>query len=244
MSNGSNVINISISKLGRLVEMTPLGAAFIDKRYFMSFGGTLYPSNELFPSDDLYPGTALNADYNSLQAGIIIIDMSGQSPIFSTIVDTDIGYVYEAEETLFQIATRDYNTSNYVTENGVSNIVTEDGKFNITAETSESFPLSETFNGEELRRVNYRSPLLTEGSIGVFKQYEKVRITYRGTLKIVISNDKHKILQTAELFSAGRVSEWVSIPVAYNKGYGIAFSLVGKCIVDSLLYTWTPKESQ
>ena len=55
MSNGSSMQNVSLNKIGRIVNLDPYGAVYVDKRYIMSFGGTLYPSDTLYPSEELHP---------------------------------------------------------------------------------------------------------------------------------------------------------------------------------------------
>ncbi len=244
MSNGGKVTNLSLEKLGRFKTMTPLGSAFIDKRYFMSFGGVLYPSENLYPSDDLYPGAVVNDDGLALPPGAVLIDFSMGAPSFATIIDHTMGQLMLADNELFHISAEEPVPSNLVLEDGSANIVTETGFHNIVGDTETGATLQKTLQSSELRELRYLSPVLTEGSIGTLKQYEKVRITYSGELDITIMDEDLEVFVHTRLTSVRRVSEWVNIPVGYNSGYGIQFAIRGRCIVDSVYYTWTPKEIQ
>ncbi|RLC90310.1 MAG: hypothetical protein DRI37_01715 [Chloroflexi bacterium] len=243
MSNGGRVTNISIDKIGRFKAMTPLGAAFIDKRYFLTFAGVLNPSDDLFPSDDLYPGSVVNDHGLALPPGAIVIDFSMGAPAFSTLTDDNMGQMLVAEDELYHISSFQPKPANIVTTNGLYNLVTEDG-FNIVADILDRTELKQTIRGSEYRHLTYLSPVLTEGSIGFMKQYEKIRITYTGELTIAVHDEDSRLFIEKTLFSLTRKSEWVGIPVGFNRGYGIQFKIAGKCIVDSIAYTWTPRESQ
>ena len=244
MSNGGSVQNISINALGRFVNVTPRGAAVIDKRYFMSFGGALYPSPTLFPSPLLLPGAAIASDTTSIPSGAIVIDFSTGQPKFSTIIDEKMNDLIVHANYLYHISATETEPMNIVLEDGSANITGELGRNNIVADTASDIALVQTITGSDTRELRYASPLLTEQSIGMLKQYEKVRVTYVGSLHLIIRNDSGRILQEVDLSSLVKVSEWVGIPVAFNRGYGIQFSIVGQCVVDSLMYNWTPKEVQ
>ena len=244
MSNGGKVTNLSVDKLGRFKTMTPLGAAFIDKRYFMSFGGVLYPSHNLFPSNDLYPGAVVNESGIALPPGAVLIDLSMGAPSFATIIDNTMGQLMLADNELFHISAKEPVSSNLVLEDDTANIVTENGFYNIVGDTETGATLQKTLRSNELRELRYLSPVLTEGSIGTLKQYEKVRIMYSGELDITIMDEDSRVFVQTRLTSVRRVSVWVNIPVGFNHGYGIQFAIRGRCIVDSVYYTWTPKEIQ
>jgi len=243
-SNGGKVHNISIDKLGRFKAMTPLGAAFIDKRYFMSFGGVLHPADDLFPSDDLFPGNVVNESGIALPPGAIIIDFSMGAPSFATLIDDTMGQLMLADNELFHISSKEPESSNLVIEDGSANIVTENGLHNIVGDRDSGASLQKTISGSELRELRYLSPVLTEGSIGTLKQYEKVRITFTGELTIKVLDEDSRVFATESLTSVRRTSLWVGIPVGFNSGYGIQFAILGRCVIDSIYYTWTPKESQ
>ena len=243
-SNGGSVVNISLDRIGRFKAMTPLGAAFLDKRYYMSFAGVLLPADDLFPAEDLYPGSVVNDSGIALPPGAIVIDFAQGAPSFTTLIDSSMGDMHVWRNELFHIRQYVPEQSNLVTEDDVFNIVTEDGLSNIVVSTETGANLMRTITGEELRELQYLSPVLTEGSIGMAKQYEKARITFSGELTLVILDEDSRVLATQQMASLKRTSVWVGIPVKSNRAYGIQFSIIGKCVVDSIMYNWTPKEAQ
>ena len=241
MSNGSSLQNISLNQVGRLENIEPYGAVFIDNRYILSFGGSLYPSNELYPSDDLHPSDIIS-DGIALPKGAIVIDFTMGKPIYSTITDVVMGYITTAENEVYQLSGEGTSQSNITTEDGAFNLITESGHSNIVADVTAGASLSKMFNGKSLREIEYRSPVYTEGSIGAQKQYEKVRIVYNGIGTIEIKDELGNEFLTVTLASSSRVSQWLNIPVEFNKGFGIQYKITGVLVVDSLQWVWTAKE--
>lgn len=253
ISSGTSVQNISIGKLGLIKGIDPRGAAIYNDMYILSFGATLVPSNELVPGPDggantdptvggLVPGgTSGDA---ALPEGAIVIDFSFGEPIFVTIEQPGLGDLGFYANELYAIESSDVVPAYITTEGEVARIVSENGYFNIVANASEQRSLRKMFNGFDLTRLDYISPLFTEGSIGMLKSYEKVRITFQGVLTVTILDDSGAVMQEATITTLRRDSQWIGIPVSNNKCYGIQIKIVGLGVVDSISYTWTPRESQ
>lgn len=242
MSNGSSITNISLNIIGGLATLDPAGSAFLDKRYFMSFNATLAPSDDLYPNEELYPGSAVSNGGSALPVGAILIDFSMGQPAFSTITDSSMKDLHVSRNELYQISSQTPELKNLITEDDIYNILSEDGRFNIIGTEPREIALAQSLKGQDFRELDYISPLLTDGSIGSLKQYEKVRITFVGDCTVSVYTDNRVLLQTANLSNSARDSQWIGIPVENNRGYGIQFRITGKVIVDSIMYTWTPKE--
>ncbi len=215
MSNGGRLDNLSLNKIGRIGELDPYGAVVVDKRYVMSFNTNLYPSDTLFPSESLHPADMITEAGIGLPAGAMVIDFTLSPPAFSTIKDDTMGYVTEADNDVYQI------------DNSV---------------TTPS--LSKSFQGSKSRPIEVLTPLYTEGSIGMLKRYEKIRVVYLGTGTIKAFDSEGRKYVEQELDSTRKKSEWVNIPVGFNSGYGIQIEVKGNLIVDSLKWNWTQQESQ
>jgi len=243
-SNGGKIVNLSSYIVGKLSAIEPFGAVFVDGRYILSFGGTLLPSPELYPSEDLHPADIQTDGGVSLQKGAIVIDFSSGKPVFSTIADIVMGYISEAENEVYQMTNEGIIQKQLTTEDGQFNLVTESGASNIVANTTTTSALYKSFGGKALRNIVYHSPVYTEGAIGSLKQYEKLRVSYVGRGIITILDENGKVFITKELASDARVNEWVYIPVAFNRGYGIQFKIDGMITVTSLQWVWTLKEAQ
>jgi len=245
MSNGGYIKNISEQTLGRVDTLDPRSAIVHNRRYIMSFGIGMTPSNRLVPSETLMPGVYINEEGFTVANGAVIIDFGmGPKPVFSTLQDAGMGSMEVAEGYAYEITLPQSEPHNIVmAQDRTYQLVTERGTHNIVVDIASSQSLSKMFEGEDFRKIEYRSPVLTENSIGVLKQYEKVRVTFAGTIVVTVWNDDDKVLQSMELTSIRRTSQWVGIPVASNRGYGIQFEIVGHGVVDSILYTWTPTET-
>ncbi len=242
-SNGSNVINLSLDKIGRFKSVEPESAAFLDNRYFMAFSSSLYPANNLFPSDDLLPNVNPETG-QGLEDGAIVIDFTSGSPSFSSLADPLMRSLLVVNGDLQHLAVNSIVRSNLVTELGDANIVTESGIFNIVVQTKAPSTRCITFGNAPFREMKYVSPLLTEGSIGTLKQYEKIRIKFRGDFEVSAVNEHQEVLQIENLISIRNTSTWINIPVSSNRGNGIQFKIYGQGVIESLMYTWTPMEIQ
>lgn len=243
ISDGGGVQNLSINKLGRFNKMDPISAAFLDSRYYLSFDTTLYPSNALYPAENLLPARAVaSSGVLSIPRGLIIIDMYSGDPAFSTVEDKQIQQLYVAEGELYSMVQNAAEQANLTTEDGAFNLVTEDHTFNLIGYTIENPARTMPFKGEALRNLVYLSPLLAEGSIGTLKQYEKIRVVFLGIVLVTILDENTNIMQSVELRSVRKETQWINIPVTFNRAYGIQFRVEGQGIVDSLMYTWAPKE--
>jgi hypothetical protein len=243
MSNGSRIDNLTLHKIGKVENLEPFGAVYVDKRYIMSFGGQLLPSNELFPSDSLHPNDAVTTSGVGLPKGAIVIDFAFGEPAFSTISDIVMGYITEVNNEVVQISREGLELGKLLLENRDS-LLTEDGYSNLAVTVTTEATLSKTFRGNKFRDVKIITPVYTEGSITTLKQYEKVRVTFAGTGNIYIYDEDTRLLATQYLASVRKVSEWVYIPVQYNKAYGIQIKIEGNLIVDSIRWIWTPSEAQ
>jgi len=253
-SSGANVQDISSAKIGSIKGLDPRSATIYNRAYLCSFSGTLVPSNELIPGPDggpdddpdvgdLVPGSTSGS--LALKEGAVIIDFSFGNPVFSTIALKGLGDLGYYDGYLYGITNPETEPSNIVTEDATSNIITESGLFNIVAEVpASSASVNRLFNGVNLSRIDYASPLLTDGSIGMLKQYEKIRITYVGDIEVTVISDNWDTMQHQRLSSTRRTSEWLGIPVSSNRAYGIRINIKGLGTVDSILYTWTPWEAQ
>ncbi|RLG27421.1 hypothetical protein DRO03_12055 [Methanosarcinales archaeon] len=155
-----------------------------------------------------------------------------------------MGYLLEAENEIYQITNEGVNVANILTEDGTGRIVTENGYSNIVAEAATGSSLAKTFGKQGLRESTYLSPVFTEGAIAVMKQYEKIRLVYTGIGTISVFDEDSKLFIKQDLESDSRVTEWVYIPIVFNRGYGIQFKIEGTLVVDSIQWTWTPKEAQ
>ncbi len=242
VSNGASIHNIAQDKIGKIVGLDIRGSVVYDDVYYASFGGIMTPNNELYPQDDLYPGSVSGSI--RLKSGMFVIDFTFPEPEFSTIESDNIGYVGNFNSQLYQISNPSVGEANIITESGNLNLVTESGNFQVIADELATQSLSQMFAGDDLERIQYRSPLLTDGSMGILKSYEKLRFTFVGIILVTVKDDHGRIMATKQLISeTRRAAKWLGIPVKSNKAYGLFIEIEGIAILDSIRYTWTPQET-
>jgi hypothetical protein len=93
--------------------------------------------------------------------------------------------------------------------------------------------------------IKYVSPMLVDGSPSTLKEYERVRIVFKGifTLKVYYDNDE---FVTEKTFISDSLLKFdkqeLRIPNDNDKAYSIRFRIEGRGIVRSLQYTYTMRD--
>ena len=89
------------------------------------------------------------------------------------------------------------------------------------------------------------SPILIDGSYTTLKEYDKVRIIYRGIFHIKVLFDNDRVVQEKTIISLDdKNNEYalIGIPNADNKAYSIRFIIQGVGVLHSLQYTYKYRE--
>jgi hypothetical protein len=237
MSNGYSVTDITAHKIDNLRGFIPTSAIVDDNTYYMSFAPALVPMDDLFPEDTLYPnlieGTA------GLDEGIIAMDFKRGN-----------GYSYKVISNEDMIALGMVRGEAHVSTGTAkgSSIPCDDVMFPTCLDplSCSDYALNRmsVYNGQGLAPLKYLSPKLVDGSLGMLKQYDKVRIFYTGLFDIkVIFDDGHTVVeQTMANLNDTDGFAIIGIPNNNNLSHSVRFLIEGVGIIYSIQYSWKERE--
>lgn len=235
MSNGYKITDITAYKMDRITGIYPTGAVSDNETYYLSYKPSLFPSDDLFPSDRLYPDRAVGV--SGVDQGIIAVDFKrGVSFSYKIIeyeniralgiVDSEIcvstgGYGAE----LVECDKPMYPNCNWFT-------------------TCTPFTLNRmnVYDEQGLTPLYYMSPFLTDNSLSTMKEYDKVRIIFKGSFYIKVLFDNGKVAVERPITSKDTGFILIGIPNKANKSYGIQFEIEGVGVVKSIQYSWKFRE--
>ena len=244
MSDGYTVKQLTADKVENLEGIYPIGAITMNNVYYMAFKPFLFPEDSLFPSNGLYPDSPQGT--GGLSEGVIVIDFKRGN-----------GYSYKL---------LDYPNVMYLdTLDGEIGVITGTPDQHALDCDGSGFPDCDAFMlcgsyelgyvGKydidlitELHRwatLDYISPLLVDGSTTTLKEYDKVRISYKGKFTITIMFDNDRVLAVRELdFTEGFQFEDViiGIPNSDNTANSIRFRVTGVGVIKGIQYSWKPRE--
>jgi len=265
ISNGYSINSLTKDKIEEVGGLVATGAVVINDIYYMSFKPDLYPSETLYPDDSLYPSKVIGTF--GVEQGILKIDFKrGVGFSYSLINLPKVQYIDEYKGYIGLIY-GDYGTPvfpNYedtldcdrVFECGSYQLayLNKHKEYKVTSLTPSDNLLPNNYlypndvidfgwsEANELLPLKYISPLLVEGTPTTLKEYEKVRIRFRGSFEFTILIDNVQI-QKVKLSSKDFATETVGIPNNYDKGHSIQFILEGVGIVRGIQYSWQVRDS-
>ncbi len=255
MTDGNNLELITYDKIDFPSNITPLGAEVVNNVYHMAYGKALYPSNELFPSDELFPNAPTNPD-DIIENSIVTIDFKRGNG-YSFGITT-----YESVEALGVI----HNTVNYgrkILNNNVPFVFDDPCEVQLTDcqmqakcsvipgvgdwETYQSIVFDRAIPDYSagLEELVYLSPKAINGSRTNLKEYDKIRLVYRGNFLVQLyAENGDLIVEDLIRSDTSKVDAYamIGIPNKENKSYSITAKITGKGVVDSIQYTWKGRE--
>jgi hypothetical protein len=95
------------------------------------------------------------------------------------------------------------------------------------------------------REIKYISPLFVDGSTTTLKEYDKVRIRFRGIFRISILFDNDRLVHRRTIVSLVDLDydyAMIGIPNNDNKAYSIRFIVEGRGVIYGIQYSWKPRE--
>jgi len=237
MSNGYLVTNITANKIDNLSGLYPTGAIVDNDVYYMSFKPNLFPHVTLYPSTKLFPGSV--AGTGGVDQGIIAIDFKrGDGFSYKLIEYDDIrtvglvdGEVHIGKGSLYKV-------------DAPCNLP----MFSTCVDTLDCSPYSlnklNVNKSQGFTTLYYISPELIDGSRATIKEYDKVRVMFQGTfnIKIIFDNDEVVLEQDIESLDGIDTFTLLGIPNAKNKSYFIKFMIEGIGSIESIQYSWKPRE--
>ena len=98
---------------------------------------------------------------------------------------------------------------------------------------------------DHLAPMDYISPLMVDGTTATLKEYDKVRIVFKGIFKVQVLFDNDRLIVERNIQS---VADWaydfalLGIPNEDNKAYSIRFAVQGRGVVKGIQYTYKYRE--
>jgi hypothetical protein len=94
--------------------------------------------------------------------------------------------------------------------------------------------------------LTYISPLFVDGSPTTLKEYERVRIVFKGIFKLTVMYDNDEVVIEKQFMSKSLTKfdkQELRIPNENDKAFSIRFKIEGRGIVKSLQYTYTLRDA-
>jgi len=259
ISNGYDIKLLTNDRVYINSSLSPLDSLIVNEKYYLILGEPFKPNHDLYPNDYLFPNTMpytntsiMEIDftkgrgyalqyielentktYRSLSNinGFVSIISQGIDSDFdkfrvSSFIDTDTIYV----ETLFTPEDDLYPSNTLYPKNVLS------------FEYKDNFSLLEGV---------YLSPAFDEGFPTILKEYEKVRIQYKGDIKVFIwitntyPEKPYNFREMGEPIISDKASSYdkedtleIGIPNNYDKGYSICFGIIFKGYVKGIEWNY------
>ena len=265
-SDGYRIELLTQPKVEEVSGMKPTGSASVNDVYYMSFKPALYPEHDLYPSNDLYPAGVQGT--NGIDQGLVMMDFKrGRGYSYQLIDMPDIQYVDiyngftgvvhgRSDESMFPVCDgpawehclHTKNCSGYA----LSYLDrTEEYQVRYFTPELDLYPSNYLYPNdvigygwEEVNRsmpLTYISPLFVEGSPTTLKEYEKVRITFRGVFNVKILLDNDEIVQDVNIISVTNQendSVVIGIPNERDRSYSIRFLITGAGVIRGIQWTY------
>jgi len=265
MSNGYSIADITSHKIDRIQGIYATGACVENETYYMSYKPSLFPSADLFPREDLYPDAVQGT--GDVEQGIVALDFKRGNSFSYKMIDYDniqtIG-IYQGEVHVSTGVTLGDPTLHWFYCDKsmscdepipcspypeVTPFVCGDVMFPSCLDFMPCSPFDlnrmNIYGGHGLTDLHYVSPELIDNSRVTLKEYDKVRILFKGIFKVKVVFDNGMLAVEQDIVS--RIVErddfvTIGIPNDHNKSYSIRFIIDGVGVIESIQYSWKTRE--
>jgi hypothetical protein len=244
LSDGNSINQLTSDKIEEMSGMVATGAQVLNNIYYMSFKPELYPSESLFPRESLWPngvnGTA------GVDQGIAVLDFKrGRGYSYKIIDHGDIEYLDKVDGTIgitrgdWATAVFDCGTSAF--EDCLGFIICSGFELDYLNPDMEV----DLSNVKNAAKITYLSPLLIDGTNSTLKEYEHVRLLFRGIFNIKIYFDNDRLIQEVTIESKNAETyeyRKIGIPNEDDKAYSIRFKIEGRGSIKGIQYAFKYRE--
>ena len=243
MSDGYAIRQLTADRIEDISGLNPTGSVVFNNIYYMSYKPELYPEDQLFPSNDLYPDSVVGT--GGVEQGIISIDFKRGNGYAYKIYSIPLIQYIGLKDGKIAVSHGDPNTYAF----DCNEIGFEDC-YNWLPCSGFELAFLNTYPTEQLElkylaEMEYISPLMVDGSTVMLKEYDKVRIIYRGEFECKIYFDNDREVQYYSFASEEELefSEvLIGIPNEDNKAYSIRFHIRGRGTVKGIQYSYKFRE--
>ncbi len=268
-SNGFSIELITKNKIEKVSDIDPISAATLNSVYYLAYAPGLYPSNTLYPSDELYPQRVRGTSY--IDQGVIQVDFKRgrgfsyhirdifdiaylgivNGEVMVTWGDADI-HAFECDHTGFESCDSFLRCSGYELAYLDKRDIVVDQMLTPSNDlwpSNRLFPTTYINTDVELISKSaplfYISPILIDGSYNTLKEYDKVRVIFRGIFNVQVLFDNNRVIQERVIVSLGEDMNdctILGIPNSDNKACSIRFIISGVGVIHSIQYSFKYRE--
>ena len=248
MSDGFAIRQLTADRIEDISGLNPTGADVINNMYFMSYKPILTPSDELFPDNELYPDGVVGT--GGVEQGIITLDFKRGNGYAYKIYTFDLVQYLGTLDGKIGVIHGDPYTPLFPTcdEVGFPDCWAFIPCSGMELAYLNTFPMDQ-FELKHLAEMEYMSPLMVDGSTAMLKEYDKVRVIFRGQFNMRIYFDNNRQIQEQDFESPDTgiglefTETTIGIPNNDNKAYSIRFHVIGRGTIKGIQYSYKFREN-
>lgn len=245
-SDSYSIHNLSADKIERMFGLEASSSVTLNDVYYLSFRPSLYPHYELYPDPNQFPSAVQGT--GGVESGVIAIDFKrgkgfsyGLRNIRNVASIGIIGSELHVVTSVPAITFLDCDSSL--------------GCFSTLQCTNHDISIVDIMTGQGYLPLAYLSPQFIDGTFSTLKEYDKVRVNFRGdfVLTVIFANGDVAVteilrskLVDASLQGGLEFSEdnlvIVGIPNGANRSESIQFLVVGVGTIKSIQYSYKMRE--
>ena len=269
-SNGYALNQLTANKVEEMKGLQPVSATTLDQVYYLLFKPYLMPSETLYPSDDLIPQGVQGT--TGIDRGIVMVDFKRgrgyslsyilfdnmhsiglhRGELMAVIGSGDDEAFPECDTVGFPDCLEFMECSSY-TLNYLDRLKRRTIRYFTPRNDLYPFDLlyPTTVIGDywwllsTAAQLTYISPLFIDGTRATLKEYDKVRIVFKGVFRVRILFDNDRVVQDVNILSIDESTTdfvLIGIPNTDDKANSIRFIIEGIGAVESVQYTYKFRE--
>ncbi len=247
MSDGFAIRQLTADRIEDISGLNPTGAEVINNIYFLSYKPILTPDDELYPNDDLFPDGVVGT--GGVEQGIITLDFKrGNGFAYKVYTFDQVQYI-DVLDGKIGVIHGDPEVPGFpdCNETGFPDCWDFFACSGMELAYLHAFP-QDQLELKHLAEMEYMSPLLVDGSTAMLKEYDKVRVIYRGIFDLKIYFDNDREVQSQHFESPGErgldfTETVIGIPNNDNKAYSIRFHITGRGTIKGIQYSYKFREN-
>ncbi len=242
-SDGYTMTQLTADKIENITGLIPTGAMTLNNVYYLAYKPDLVPQLDLYPSDTLFPSQVQGL--GGVDQGILSLDFKRGRGYSYKILDVpeieSLGALNGKVGIIHGLAENFAECDEIGFPDCLSFIKC------IGYELAYLSPNLREVAGElgSFDTLQYMSPAMVDGSTTTLKEYDKVRILFKGTFSITILFDNDRVIVERQITSyVNEKFEFalLGIPNGDNKSYSIRFFIHGRGVINGIQYSWKNRE--
>ncbi len=244
-SDGYSIQQLTVDRIENIHGIRPAGSAVKNNTYYLAFKPELYPAPNLYPSPDLYPNGVRGT--GGIDQGILTMDFKrGQGYAYKVLDIVDVTYIAELDG---EVAAIKGVPGQALFAECESPAYDDCSEFSSCTGWELAYidkvNIGMLFDYDNLAELDYISPLMIDGTTTTLKEYDKVRVLFKGRFALQVLFDNDRLISEIYLDSS-TIENYtfmeMKIPNEDNRAYSIRFKVTGKGIIKGIQYTYKMRE--